>query len=120
QHYAVPCRQTFKCQRGTKNLKPAIQTEDEFGLNTSFAHRFDLEVVQANRITKGAFLNIPLSLAASGGFSGQIQNAADVQARTTELSLNTRVFSRPDFSYDFTLTGDHTTQKILKLGRAPF
>jgi hypothetical protein len=49
-----------------------------------------------------------------------VQNAADVQARTSELTLNTRVFSNPQFSYDFTLTGDHTTQKILRLGRAPF
>lgn len=109
-----------KNQLGNKALKPAIQTEDEFGLNTSFGHRFDLELVQANRLTKGAFLNVPLSLAASGGFSQQVQNAADVEARTTELTLNTRVFSRPSFSYDFTLTGDHTTQKINRLGRAPF
>jgi hypothetical protein len=120
EYYTVSGGQISKSQLGNKNLKPAIQTEDEFGVNASFAHRFDLEVVQANRLTKGAFLNIPLSLAASGGFSSQVQNAADVEARTTELSLNTRVFSRPDFSYDFTLTGDHTTQKINRLGRAPF
>jgi hypothetical protein len=30
------------------------------------------------------------------------------------------VFDRPNFSYSFSLTGDHTTQKIDKLGRAPF
>ncbi len=120
EYYTVSGGQISKTQLGNKSLKPAIQTEDEFGLNASFAHRFDLEVVQANRLTKGAFLNIPLSLAASGGFSSQVQNAADVEGKTTELSLNTRVFSRPDFSYDFTLTGDHTTQKINKLGRAPF
>jgi TonB-linked SusC/RagA family outer membrane protein len=106
-------------QLGNKNLKPAIQTEDEIGVNVSFLNHFDLELVNANRVTRGAFLRVPLSLAQTG-FENQIQNAADVGARTTELSLQTLVIDRPDFSYSFGLTGDHTSQKILKLGRAPF
>jgi TonB-linked SusC/RagA family outer membrane protein len=109
-----------KNQVGNKNLQPAIATEDEFGINATFLNRFNLELVQANRITRGAFLAIPLSLAQSGGFTNQVQNAADISARTTELSLQTEVFSRPDMSYSFTLTGDHTKQVIDHLGRAPF
>jgi TonB-linked SusC/RagA family outer membrane protein len=120
EYYTVSQGQFSKVQLGNKDLKPAIQTEDEFGLNTSFANRFDLELVQANRNTKGAFLNVPLSLAQNGGFQSQVQNAADVKAKTTELSLQTRVISRPDFSYSFSLTGDHTTQEITRLARAPF
>ncbi len=118
--YSVSSGKISKQQQGNKLLKPAIQTETEFGFNTTFANRFDLEVVQANRVTRGAFLSIPLSLAQSGGFSTQVQNAADVSAKTTEIALQTRVFDRPNFSYSFSLTGDHTTQKIDKLGRAPF
>ena len=49
-----------------------------------------------------------------------MQNAATVGAKTTELALNVRVFDRPDWSYSFTLTGDHTSQKILSMTRAPF
>ena len=109
-----------KYQLGNKQLKPAVQTEDEYGVNASFLNRFDLELVRANRTTRGAFLRVPLSLAQSGGFENQIQNAADVAAKTTELSLQTLVIDRPDFSYSFGITGDHTTQNILKLGRAPF
>lgn len=108
-----------KQQVGNKNLKPAIQTEDEFGLNITFLNRFDLELVQANRVTRGAFLNVPLSVSA-GGFSSQVQNAADVSARTTELSLQTRVIDKPNFSYSFSLTGDHTTQRIDAMSVAPF
>lgn len=118
--YNVSRGQISKAQKGNRLLKPAIQTEKEFGLNTTFMNRFDLEVVQANRVTRGAFLAIPLSLAQSGGFSTQVQNAADVSAKTTEMSLQTRVFDRPNFSYSFSLTGDRTRQKIDKLGRAPF
>jgi hypothetical protein len=82
--------------------------------------RFNLELVQANRITRGAFLAVPLSVAKTGGFNQQVQNAADISARTTELSLETDVFTRPNWSYSFTLTGDHTKQVIDHLGRAPF
>jgi hypothetical protein len=109
-----------KSQVGNKTLRPAVATEDEFGLNIAFLDRFNLELVQANRITRGAFLEIPLSVAQSGGFNTQIQNAADVSARTTELSLQTQVFTRPDMTYSFTLTGDRTRQRIDHLGRAPF
>lgn len=118
--YSVSRGQISKAQQGNRLLKPAIQTEKEFGFNTTFANRFDFELVQANRVTRGAFLAIPLSLAQSGGFSSQVQNAADVSARTTEMSLQTRVFDRPNFGYSFSLTGDRTRQKIDKLGRAPF
>jgi TonB-linked SusC/RagA family outer membrane protein len=109
-----------KFQLGNKALKPAIQTENEYGINATFLDRFDLEVVHADRTTKGAFLRVPLSLAQSGGFENQIQNAADVGSKTTELSLQTSVLDRKNFSYSIGITGDHTTQTILRLGRAPF
>lgn len=110
----------LKNQVGNKDLRPAVATEDEFGINAAFLNRFNLELVQANRVTKGAFLAVPLSVAQSGGFSQQVQNAADISARTTELSLETDVFTRPNMTYSFTLTGDHTKQKIDRLGRSPF
>ncbi|MFN2603936.1 MAG: SusC/RagA family TonB-linked outer membrane protein [Gemmatimonadaceae bacterium] len=118
--YSINSGSISKSQVGNKNLRPAVATEDEFGMNLSFASRFNLELVQANRITRGAFLAIPLSLAQSGGFTNQVQNAADVSARTTELSLEGDLLNRPNMSYSFTLTGDHTKQRIDHLGRAPF
>ncbi|MGH7602568.1 MAG: SusC/RagA family TonB-linked outer membrane protein [Gemmatimonadaceae bacterium] len=118
--YSVSNGSISKAQVGNKDLRPAVATEDEFGLNVAFLNRFNLELVQANRITRGAFLAVPLSLAQNGGFTNQVQNAADVSARTTELSLETDVFTRPDMSYSFTLTGDHTAQRIDHLARAPF
>jgi TonB-linked SusC/RagA family outer membrane protein len=118
--YSVSGGQISKLQLGNRNLQPAVQTEDEFGLEITFLERFNLEIVQANRITRGAFLNIPLSLAQSGGFTHQVQNAADVSGRTTEITLQTQVINRPAFSYAITVTGDRTRQRIDRLGRAPF
>ena len=118
--YSVGNGTISKSTLGNKDLKPAIQTEDEYGINVSFLDRFSLELVRANRVTKGAFLNVPLAAATSGGFGTQWQNAADVEAKTTELMLDVRVVDRPDFSYSFTLTGDHTSQRITWMNRAPF
>ena len=118
--YTVSGGVISKAQLGNRALKPAIQTETEMGLNATFLNRFDLELVQANRTTKGAILNVPLSLAASGGFTTQRQNAADVDAKTTELALQTRVLERPDFSWSMSITGAHTTQEITRMDRAPF
>lgn len=118
--YTVSNGSIIKSQVGNKTLRPAVATEDEFGLNVAFLDRFNVELVQANRITRGAFLEIPLSLAQSGGFTTQVQNAADVSARTTELSLQADILRRPDMNYSITLTGDRTRQTIDHLGRAPF
>jgi TonB-linked SusC/RagA family outer membrane protein len=109
-----------KANLGNSSLKPAVLTELEYGINVAFLDRFDLELVHADRETEDAFLLVPLSLAASGGFANQWQNAATIESKTTELALNTRVFETPDFSYNFTLTGDKTTQSILSMNRAPF
>ncbi|MGQ0715436.1 MAG: SusC/RagA family TonB-linked outer membrane protein [Gemmatimonadaceae bacterium] len=118
--YTITSGTFSKQQVGNKKLKPAIQTEDEFGLHVAFLDRFDIEAVYAKRFTEGAFLNVPVSPAQTGGFREQVQNAADVAANTWELALNTRVVDRPDFSYSFTLTGDRTRQKIERMVRAPF
>ena len=118
--YSLSAGSASKYQLGNKNLKPAVQTENEYGINAAFLDRFDLELVRADRVTKDAFLQVPLSLAQSGGFVVQRQNAADISAHTTELSLQTRIIDRPNFSYNLGITGDHTTQRIDRLGRAPF
>lgn len=118
--YTVGGGQITKFQLGNTLLKPAIQTENEYGINVTFADRFDLEVVRAERKTRGAFISVPLSLAQSGGFQTQVQNAADVSAKTTEVMFQTRLINRPQLSYQVTLTGDKTTQRIDRLGRAPF
>ena len=118
--YSVSAGTISKNTLGNKELKPAKQTENEVGLNASFLDRFDLEVVKSDRHTVGAFLQVPLSLAQSGGFTSQWQNAARIGGRTLEGSLNTRVFDHPDFSYNFTVTAEKSRQKIDELNRAPF
>jgi TonB-linked SusC/RagA family outer membrane protein len=118
--YSLSGGQLTKNTIGNKALKPAVQTENEVGVNASLFDRFDVEFVKSDRHTIGAFLLVPLSLAQSGGFTAQWQNAARIGGRTFELQLNTRVIDRPNFSYNFTVTGERSRQKIDELGRAPF
>ena len=120
EYFTVVAGQTTKQQVGNKALKPAIQTEDEFGLNVAFLDRFDVELVYSKRFTEGAFLNVPVSPAQTGGFREQVQNAADVSGKTWEVAINARAVDRSDFSYSFTLTGDRTRQQIESMVRAPF
>jgi len=118
--YSVFAGTLSKNTVGNKALEPAKQTENEVGINASFLDRFDLEYVKSDRHTDGAFLLVPLSLAQSGGFTAQWQNAARVGGRTFEGSLNTRVIERQNLSWNFTLTGERSRQKIDELNRAAF
>ena len=105
---------------GNKLLKPAVLTENEYGVNADFLDRFSAELTYADRTTKGAFLQVPISPAANNGFTSQWQNAADIGSKTLEGMLQVRVVDRKNFGYDLSLTGDHTTQSILSMNRAPF
>jgi TonB-linked SusC/RagA family outer membrane protein len=118
--FAVSSGQIFKNTLGNTKLKPAVQTENEVGLNATFLNRFDAEFVKSDRHTTGAFLLVPLSLAGSGGFTAQWQNAARIGGRTKEASLNARLFEEKNWGWTATLTADHSSQKIDELNRAPF
>jgi TonB-linked SusC/RagA family outer membrane protein len=109
-----------KSTLGNRNLRVAEVAENEFGLEMAFLQRFNAEVVYADRVTEGAFLNVPLSSAQTGGFSSQWQNAADISAKTIEARFDALVVNRPDLTYSLTLTADRTTQKIDRMNRAPY
>jgi TonB-linked SusC/RagA family outer membrane protein len=118
--YTLSGGQFQKNTLGNKDLRPAVLTENEYGVDIEFLNRFSGQVNYADRTTKDAFLQVPLSSAASGGFTSQWQNAASIGSKTLEGTLQTRVLEKRNFTYDLSLTADHTTQKILTLNRAPY
>lgn len=118
--YSVSNGNYGKDQRGNPNLEPAISKETEYGVNVSFLDRFDLEVVNSHRKTTSAFLPLPQSVARGGGWSTFWDNAATISGKTFELALTTRVIDKPDLSYNFTITGQHTSQHIDRLDAPPF
>ena len=118
--YSISNGNFSKNTLGNKKLDPAILTETEYGINADFLDRFSAELTYADRLTKGAFLQVPLSLAASGGFNSQWQNAANIGSKTLEGMLQTRLLDRRNVTWDLSITGDHTTQEILSMNRAAF
>lgn len=118
--YSISGGQFSKNTLGNKDLKPAVLTELEYGIDADFLNRYTAQITYSNDKTKGAFLNVPLSLAATGGFQGQWKNAADITSNTLEGVLQTRVMDRRTFTWDLSFTADHTTQKIDKLGAPAF
>jgi len=118
--YGVANGQFSKNTLGNVDLQPAIQHETEFGIDASFLNRFDLDVVHSQRRTNNAFLQVPLSVALSGGFQSQWRNAATITGKTWEMALTTRVIENPGFSYSFSLTGEQTRQHIDRLDAPPF
>ncbi len=118
--YSISGGVISKAQLGNPNLRPALQTEDEIGLEVAFASKFSAELVYASRKTEDAFLNVPLSLAQNNGFSTQVQNAATVSAKTLELLFQANLVDRENLGYNVTLTADRTRQRIDSLGRAPY
>jgi TonB-linked SusC/RagA family outer membrane protein len=105
---------------GNIGLKPAKQTENEVGINATFLDRFDLEYVKSDRHTVDAFLLVPLSLAQSGGFTAQWQNAARIGGRTFEGTLGARIIEGNRLSWNANLSFERSRQKIDELNRAPF
>ena len=120
QSYSLSGGVATKSQLGNPDLRPAVQTETEYSINADFLDRFSIEITRADRLTKDAFLTVPLSSAKSGGYTGQVQNAADISAHTWELSLTTRVIDRPTFAWSFTVTGDRTKQAVDRLNRSAY
>jgi hypothetical protein len=120
QVYNLSAGAATKAQLGNPDLKPAVQTETEYSINADFLDRYSFELTRADRLTKDAFLSVPLSSAKSGGYTSEVQNAADISAHTWELSLTTRVIDRPAFAWSFTLVADRTKQAIDRLNRAPY
>ncbi len=118
--YSISNGQFSKNTLGNTDLKAAVLTETEYGINADFLNRFSGELTYAHRVTDGAFLQVPLSLAASGGFNSQWQNAANILSKTLEGALQTRMLDRRDFTWDLSITGDHTTQEITWMNHAPF
>ena len=118
--YSIGNGQFSKNTVGNKNLAAAVLTETEYGINADFLNRFSGELTYANRVTDGAFLQVPLSLAASGGFNSQWQNAANILSKTLEGALQTRLVDKRSFTWDLSLTADHTTQEITSMNHAPF
>ncbi len=116
--FSVSSGSVSKATIGNKDLRPSETKELEFGLNAEFLDIFDLEVIYADIVTEGAFLNVPLP--AASGFQFQWQNAADISAQVIEISLGAMVVNTPEFRWRTSFNFDRIRQEVTKLNAPAF
>lgn len=102
---------------GNSRIKPSTVGETEIGVDVTFLDRFNFTANYALTNVKNDYLNVPLS--GTSAFSSQWQNVGELENKTIEFLLSGRVVNTSDFTADFNLSFDRTTQAVTDLGANP-
>ncbi|WP_088125007.1 SusC/RagA family TonB-linked outer membrane protein [Roseivirga misakiensis] len=103
---------SFPQQLANPNLKPNITTETEFTLSGKFLDKFDFLASYSAQENRDQVLTVPISVAATGGRSTQVQNAATLSTNTFEFTLGYTAINKQDMGLNFDLVADRTKQTI--------
>lgn len=103
---------------GNENLKPEFSKEQEYGVNMTLFDRIAVEVVHARSDTEDQILNVPLP--AFAGFTSQWQNAGTLHSETWEGSIEASLVQTENLTWNTTVSGASTTQKITEFNRPPY
>jgi TonB-linked SusC/RagA family outer membrane protein len=103
----------YKSTIGNKDLKPSETSEQEIGLNIDFLRRFSLEVIASQNQTADAFVAVPLS--AATGYIAQWRNAATLEGKSFEASLEIQAIKTKKTELKFNFVFDRIRQKVKKL-----
>lgn len=104
---------------GDPSLKPEVATEWEAGFELGlFEDRLGLDATYWDRSVEDAL--IARTFAPSGGFvQPQLTNAAKLKAKGVELSLNSDVIRRQNFSLNFFVNAAYLWEQVESLGDSP-
>lgn len=100
-------------QAGNRFIKPETTTEYEFGTDFTLFGKVGVEVTYAHSTTRDQIL--PVSTAASLGFSTQWQNAGTLQNKTWELGVNLPIVNSSTLFWQMRGTWDQTRTHITEL-----
>lgn len=99
---------------GNTELRPEYTTEHEAGIDLGFlANRATLGVTYARSTTEDQILPIPLP--ATTGYVSRTVNAGTLASNTWELSLDTRLIERGQFSWSARVNYDRTRTEITEM-----
>lgn len=99
---------------GNSELKPALSTEFEVGLDASFLRRFNFEAVYSKTITTDQFVEAPQAVHL-GGWQSRWINGGTIESYAVELTLGAQIYQTSDWSVDARLLFDKVGSKITKL-----
>jgi hypothetical protein len=111
--YSVSGTSVTLGQAGNRLIKPETTTELEVGTDFTLFGRVGFEVTYAHAVTRDQIL--PVSTAASLGFSTQWQNAGTLDNKTIELGLNLPIVNSSTLFWQMRGTWDRTQTHITEL-----
>jgi len=102
--------------KGNPDLRPSLTTEKEFGLNASlFNGKITLEGAYSNQVTTDQFMLVSLFSPANAGKNRQWQNVGELEANTTELSVNYKAINTDNVQWNLGANYSQTRGTINKL-----
>ncbi len=104
---------------GNTNIGPERTKEVEGGIDLGlFDQRADIGLTFYDSKSTDVILFAPTAL--STGFSGRLENAAEISNKGVELALNVRPITRSNFSWDFGINYAKNRNKVIDLKGAEF
>lgn len=101
-------------QLGNGKLKPELTTEFEVGADVRFfKNRLGLDIAYYNKNTKDQIL--PVTTAATSGYTSLITNFGKVQNKGLEVSITGTPIKSTDFTWDLTYVYSRNRNKVLEL-----
>jgi TonB-linked SusC/RagA family outer membrane protein len=117
--YAVTSSGISPVALGNRELRPEHSREQEAGVDLGFLNnRATLTLNYANVVTSDQILQVPLP--AYTGFQSQWRNAGTLENNTWELSLDTRLIERNNFSWSARVNYDRTRSEITEFNLASY
>lgn len=102
-------------QRGNADIKPERNSEMEMGFDLGlFGQRADLSVTYYDAQSRDVIYAVPF--APSSGYTSQVANAGEISNKGWEVSLNTRLIQRGDFSLTLGGNWSRNRNEVLSLG----
>ncbi|MBO3700704.1 SusC/RagA family TonB-linked outer membrane protein [Roseivirga sp. E12] len=102
---------------GNSELKNSVTTEYEISLRADFLDKFSALLSYSNSTTEDQILTVPISGAASGGFSQRIANAGTVEGNSIELTLDYEAIKTDKVGLTFGLVFDRYQGEITEFDR---
>lgn len=112
--FAVSSGSVSPLTLGNRDLRPEYTTEHEAGIDLGFlANRATLGLTYARSTTDDQILPIPLP--APTGYVSRTVNAGTLESNTWEVSLDTRLVERGQFSWSARMNYDRTRTEITSM-----
>jgi TonB-linked SusC/RagA family outer membrane protein len=101
--------------QGNRDLKPELQTEQEFGIDMILNNRYSLQLTHARSKVEDQLLQIPLP--ALFGYGTQWQNAGTIESNTWEATIEAALLQTPNTTWSIGFVADRTRSEITEFDR---